>query len=322
MKKLIVFGFMAMEMMAMDFTKEIGVKYRSDSEDYNLPISLKLNGSQSFDKFYTEIEVKNSIEKSSKTEKIDYDFQVSKAYGEYYGEKYTLTLGRQTISWGNAFIFNRLNSLNQINILNPTEKNSFLDGVKLKVNVGDSQRLEAIVFENNDSFENYALRYTRLMATTELMLNYIKREKDMKNPRDKGINDIIIDVKGDLLVGLWGQYSYNFDRDKNSYLLGVDYSFAPFDKTLYLLLESSYEEENKLFLNYFRYNYSINDWNSLSGGILFKEGEKVVTTSINHKLNDFVELNLSHIYLDSSSYKQLMQIKGDNTIELEIKAVF
>ena len=322
MKKLIIFGFMAMEMMAMDFTKEIGVKYRSDSEDYNLPISLKLNGSQSFDKFYTEIEVKNSIEKSSKTEKIDYDFQVSKAYGEYYGEKYTLTLGRQTISWGNAFIFNRLNSLNQINILNPTEKNSFLDGVKLKVNVGDSQRLEAIVFENNDSFENYALRYTRLMATTELMLNYIKREKDMKNPRDKGINDIIIDVKGDLLVGLWGQYSYNFDRDKNSYLLGVDYSFAPFDKTLYLLLESSYEEENKLFLNYFRYNYSINDWNSLSGGILFKEGEKVVTTSINHKLNDFVELNLSHIYLDSSSYKQLMQIKGDNTIELEIKAVF
>lgn len=322
MKKLIIFGIMAMEMMAMDFTKEIGVKYRSDSEDYNLPISLKLNGSQSFDKFYTEIEVKNSIEKSSKTEKIDYDFQVSKAYGEYYGEKYTLTLGRQTISWGNAFIFNRLNSLNQINILNPTEKNSFLDGVKLKVNVGDSQRLEAIVFENNDSFENYALRYTRLMATTELMLNYIKREKDMKNPRDKGINDIIIDVKGDLLVGLWGQYSYNFDRDKNSYLLGVDYSFAPFDKTLYLLLESSYEEENKLFLNYFRYNYSINDWNSLSGGILFKEGEKVVTTSINHKLNDFVELNLSHIYLDSSSYKQLMQIKGDNTIELEIKAVF
>ena len=322
MKKLIIFGIMAMEMMAMDFTKEIGVKYRSDSEDYNLPISLKLNGSQSFDKFYTEIEVKNSIEKSSKTEKIDYDFQVSKAYGEYYGEKYTLTLGRQTISWGNAFIFNRLNSLNQINILNPTEKNSFLDGVKLKVNVGDSQRLEAIVFENNDNFENYALRYTRLMATTELMLNYIKREKDMKNPRDKGINDIIIDVKGDLLVGLWGQYSYNFDRDKNSYLLGVDYSFAPFDKTLYLLLESSYEEENKLFLNYFRYNYSINDWNSLSGGILFKEGEKVVTTSINHKLNDFVELNLSHIYLDSSSYKQLMQIKGDNTIELEIKAVF
>lgn len=322
MKKLIIFGFMAMEMMAMDFTKEIGVKYRSDSEDYNLPISLKLNGSQSFDKFYTEIEVKNSIEKSSKTEKIDYDFQVSKAYGEYYGEKYTLTLGRQTISWGNSFIFNRLNSLNQINILNPTEKNSFLDGVKLKVNVGDSQRLEAIVFENNDNFENYALRYTRLMATTELMLNYIKREKDMKNPRDKGINDIIIDVKGDLLVGLWGQYSYNFDRDKNSYLLGVDYSFAPFDKTLYLLLESSYEEENKLFLNYFRYNYSINDWNSLSGGILFKEGEKVVTTSINHKLNDFVELNLSHIYLDSSSYKQLMQIKGDNTIELEIKAVF
>ena len=322
MKKLIIFGIMAMEMMAMDFTKEIGVKYRSDSEDYNLPISLKLNGSQSFDKFYTEIEVKNSIEKSSKIEKIDYDFQVSKAYGEYYGEKYTLTLGRQTISWGNAFIFNRLNSLNQINILNPTEKNSFLDGVKLKVNVGDSQRLEAIVFENNDSFENYALRYTRLMDTTELMLNYIKREKDMKNPRDKGINDIIIDVKGDLLVGLWGQYSYNFDRDKNSYLLGVDYSFAPFDKTLYLLLESSYEEENKLFLNYFRYNYSINDWNSLSGGILFKEGEKVVTTSINHKLNDFVELNLSHIYLDSSSYKQLMQIKGDNTIELEIKAVF
>lgn len=158
------------------------------------------------------------------------------------------------------------------------------------------------------------------------MLNYIKKNTDLKVEGSESANDIILDLKGDLGIGIWTQCAYSFDNKKNFYLMGIDYSFAINEKTLYLLYEGSYDENKDLFLNYGRYEYGFNEWNSLKGGLLNQEKNNLLTTTINHKLNDNLELNLSYIYVyldnDSQIGKKLSSTYSRNNIELEIKAIF
>lgn len=309
MKKIISLFLLTSSLWALDFSTEIGVKYKSDFAASTLPISMKLTGNYSADNFYGELQV------TGDEDKLD----LGKVYGEIYKDKLTLTFGRQPISWGNAFIFNRLNSLTNLNMLNPNEKNTNLDGIKIKYSLNDSSRVEGMVFSINDNSDNYALRYTTLIKNYEIMANYIKKNKEGQSP---AVNDIILDVKGDLLVGLWFQYAYGIDTEKSFYLLGSDYSLNLAENTLYLLWEGSYDESNSLLLNYFRYTYSFNDWTGLSGGLLLRENEKAISTTLNHKLNDNVEVNLSHIYTDSNVFKKMNNYKNSNAIEFEMKAVF
>jgi len=215
-----------------------------------------------------------------------------------------------------------MNVLTSVNILNPGEKDNTLDGIKIKYNLAKDSKLEAVVFNVNTA-DNYGLKYSTVLDNYEYQLSYIKKEKlDQLSNKEEKINDLIFEFKGDLVLGLWAQVAHSFEYDKNNYVLGVDYSFAPFDKTLYLLWEGNYSEKTELLLNYFRYNYNFNQWTSLNGGILAKENEQVITTSVNHKLNDAVELNLSYIFLNSEMYKNIMNISSDNKIELQLKAVF
>lgn len=306
MKKILGFLILGVQLLALDFTTEIDSKYQTDFKTSSIPINLKLTSNYSSNNIYSEFQ----IEGDNITNTLD----LSKAYGEVYKDKLTLTFGRQPISWGNAYIFNRLNSITRVNILNPSEKTSTLDGIKFKYALADSSRLEAIVFEENDASDNYALRYSFLVKNYELMFNYL-------NKNDK-TNEIIFDLKGDMVVGIWTQYAYSFETNSSFYLLGTDYSFSFFDKTLYLLWEGSYDENKSLLLNYFRYNYGFSDWTSLNGGLLVYKDQSVLTTTLNHKLNDEVELNLSYVYIDSLLYQNLTKNSAKNKIELQIKAVF
>lgn len=309
MNKIIMLILLSSSIWALDFSTEINSKYKSDFATSTAPLNLKLTGNYTGDNFYGELQILGN----------ESQVEIGKAYGEVYKSRLTLSFGRQPISWGNAFIFNRLNSLTSLNLLNPNEKNGVLDGIKVKYNLNDSSRVEAMVFNVKDESDNYALRYTTLIKNYEFMANYIKKNKEDSVP---AINDIIFDIKGDLGVGIWVQYAYGIDNKKSFYLLGSDYSFNLADKTLYLLWEGSYNESSELLLNYFRYSYSFNDWTGLSGGLLLQESDKAINTTLNHKLNDQVELNLSHIYTDSEMFKKMNNYKNNNAVELEIKAVF
>ena len=312
MKKMIFLGLLALKIYALDFQTEIDTKYISDFKESTTPISLKLTGQYSDNNIFSEFQVKGTED----------ELTMTKAYGEAYKDKFTYTFGRMPISWGNAYIFNRMNALTGVNIVNPGEKDNTLDGLKIKYTTANNSKTEAVVF-NVNSADNYALKQSFLIKNYELQLNYIKREKtNPLNPSEEKINDLIFEFKGDLIAGVWGQVARSFEYNKNYYVLGADYSFSPFDKTLYLLWEGSYSEKTELLLNYFRYSFTFNEWNSLSGGLLVKEGEQVVTTTFNRKINDALELNLSHIYLNSEMYKKLMKIDSENKIELQLKAVF
>lgn len=318
MKKILSFLTLGATLFALDFSSEIDTKYKTDFSGSEIPISLKVTGAYSDDSTYAQFEIKGD----NSTENIT----LNKAYVEIYKDKFIYTAGRQPISWGNAFIFNKLNSLTAVNILNPNEKISTLDGLKLRYNLEDSSRAELMVFDVNGSSDNYALRYTTLIKSSELMINYIKKDKDPTNKSSEDINDIILDVKGDLLVGLWVQFAYNLDNNKSFYLIGSDYSYSLFEKTLYVLWEGSYDDNKELLLNYFRYSYGFNDWDSLTGGLMLEEQNKILTTTFSHKLNDQTELNLSHIYTYSDKDSKLVKSGSfnypKNSIEVQIKAVF
>lgn len=313
MKKLLVFCLLLINIYAVNFQTEIDAKYQSDFEESTLPISLKLTGNYLDDNIFSEFQIKGSEE----------DLLLIKAYGEIYKDKFTYTFGRQPVSWGNSYIFNKMNVLTSVNILNPGEKDNTLDGIKIKYNLPKDSKLEAVVFNVNTA-DNYGLKYSTVVDNYEYQLSYIKKEKqDQLSNKEEKINDLIFEFKGDLVLGLWGQVAHSFEYDKNNYVLGADYSFAPFDKTLYLLWEGNYSEKTELLLNYFRYNYNFNQWTSLNGGILAKENEQVITTSVNHKLNDAVELNLSYIKVNmDKETKKYMEINFENKIELQLKAVF
>lgn len=312
MKKLFLFWLLAINIYSINFQTEVDAKYQNDFEESILPISLKLTGNYLDDNIFSEFQIKGSED----------DLLLTKAYGEIYKNKLTYTFGRQPISWGNSYIFNKMNVLTSVNILNPGEKDNTLDGMKIKYNLSNDSKLEGIVFNVNTA-DNYGLKYSTLIDNYDFQLSYIKKEKlDPSNIKEEEINDLIFEFKGDLILGLWGQIAHSFEYDKNYYVLGSDYSVSLFDKTLYLLWEGNYSEKTELLLNYFRYSYNFSEWTSLSGGILAKENEQVVTTSVNHKLNDAVELNFSHIFLNSEMYKNLMKINSENKIELQLKAVF
>lgn len=312
MKKIFFMLIILYSLEALEFQSEIESKYQTDFEKSQIPIFFSLNAVYRENDTYSEFKIKGSKE----------DLKLEKAYSEIYTGNYTLTFGRQPVSWGNSYIFNRMNSLTGINILNPKEKNNTLDGLKIKYTGLNNEKTEFVVFDVNKA-NNYALRQSVLVKNYELQINYIKKEKsNLSAPLDEDINDLIFEFKGDLLLGIWGQIAHSFQYDKNYYVLGLDYNFPFFQKNLYLLWEGTYSEKNKLFLNYFRYNIPFNQWTSLSGGLLISEGEQVLTTSINHKINDIVELNLSQIYADSESYKKLMGLNTRNSLELQLKAVF
>ena len=317
MKKWISYFLLATSVFSLDFSTEIDATYQTDFSSNNTPVTLKLNGEHSTDNIYGQFEIKAD----SETEELE----LTKAYAETYKRNSTLTFGRQPISWGNAYIFNRLNNLTSINILNPNEKTATLDGIKLKHSIGNS-RVEGIVFNVNDSSDNYALRYTTLIKNSELMLNYVKKEADLEVAGSESTNDFILDFKGDLGVGIWTQFSYSFDTHKNFYLLGIDYSLTLFDQTLYLLNENSYDSNKELLLNYFRYEYGFNEWTGIKGGLMIQEKNSILTTTVSHKLNDEIEINLSHIFTNldeaSSVGSKLKNTYSKNNLELQIKAVF
>ena len=62
------------------------------------------------------------------------------------------------------------------------------------------------------------------------------------------------------------------------------------------------------------------------GGLMIQEKNSILTTTISHKLNDEIEINLSHIFTNldevSSVGSKLKNTYSKNNLELQIKAVF
>jgi hypothetical protein len=66
------------------------------------------------------------------------------------------------------------------------------------------------------------------------------------------------------------------------------------------------------------------DWNQC--GLMIQKKISILTTTVSHKLNDEIEINLSHIFTNfdeaSSIGSKLKNTYSKNNLELQIKAVF
>ena len=80
---------------------------------------------------------------------------------------------------------------------------------------------------------------------------------------------VVLETKGDLIAGVWGQISYDRYDTESLYnlVLGVDYNFDLYQKNIYTALEGIYNKEGGGI--YLTYNLRINESFEFYQGYLF-----------------------------------------------------
>lgn len=321
MKKIIISLLFASSLSALDFSAELKSSYRLENfEESSTPIEAKLFANYGEEDFFTEFAI---IANGSEENPVE----IYRAYVELYKDDLTISLGRQMLLWGNTFIFNGANVFNKIDIEDPRAESIGVDSLRLKYNLTDLSRAEAIVFDNGVSNDNYGFRYTFTLSNFEVMANYLNYKKEY--PVGNSLvsmrsEDIVLEVKGDIGIGIWSQYinkRVEDMEDKNSIVLGGDYSFDINGNFLYTVAESIYLIEDKKASFYLMYNYTLGDDIVWSQGTIF-DGEfesKFITNNLTYVYNDYVDIKIAYNYYDNFSG---VGLTTNNTSKLKDEVVF
>ncbi len=321
MKKIIISLLLASSLNALDFSAELKSSYRLENfKESNSPIEAKLFANYGEEDFFSEFAI---IATGNEEKPVD----VYRAYVELYKDNLTISLGRQMLLWGNTFIFNGANVFNKVDIENPKAESIGIDSLRLKYNVSDLSRAEAIVFDNGVSNDNYGLRYTFTFSNFEFMANYLNYKKEY--PIENNLiplrsEDIILEVKGDIGIGIWSQYKnkrIENMEDKNSVVLGGDYSFDINGNFLYTVAESIYLIEDKKASFYLMYNYTLREDIMWSQGTIFDRDfeSTFLTNNLTYVYNDYIDIKIAYNYYDNFSGNGLTAM---NTSKLKDEIVF
>ncbi|WP_372714611.1 hypothetical protein, partial [Ilyobacter sp.] len=250
-----------------------------------------------------------------------------RSYVELYGDSLTFSAGRQMIVWGSAYIFNGADVFNEVDIENPRSDKDGLDSVRIKYNSKNMSRLESVIFKNSERDDNIGARYTFLVDNYEFMANYF--HYDRKNNMGESVKneDIVLEVKGDLGIGVWSQLIHrNSDvSDQNSVVLGGDYSFDIGGNLLYTLAETIYIKEEDRGAVYLMYNYVVSEDIEVFQSLLVdgKISYLYLRSGVTYKLNDYFNFQVSYNYYNN--FRGLNYIQGeefDSELVLEIKGFF
>lgn len=320
MKKLILGLLLTASIYPVDFDVEITGNYRLENFEENaMPIEAKLSTSYGEDNFYTELSL---IGSSTSETPLD----LYRAYVELYKDNLTITLGRQMISWGSAYIFNGANAFNKIDIENPKAEPLGVDALKLKYNFTEFSRGELVAFDNGVDSNNFGARYTFLVGNFELMGNYINHKSELGG--GMRTEDIILEFKGDYGIGIWSQYINKRIEGidpVNSIVVGGDYSFDAKGNTLYTVAETFFTIDEDSTHFYLMYNYPLREDMTWQQSAVFdgKLDSYFISTNITYLYNDYVDLKLSYNHYDDFSGLGMTTTDTshlEDEISLEIRA--
>jgi hypothetical protein len=261
--------------------------------------------------FYTELSLIGE-------EGADPAVDIYRGYLEYYIDDLTLSAGRQTISWGHAYIFNLSDVFNEIDIEDPKSDKRGLDSIRFKYSLSDMSRLEFIGFKTHEKDENFAGRYTFLIDDFEVMVNYFQITE--LSPLTKTIEKnkkFVLEAKGDLIVGVWGQISYDkYETDDlHTLVAGIDYNFDLYQKNIYTALEGFYNNEGGGV--YLTYNLRINESFEFYQGCLVIDDGGYLNTTLNYIYNDYVNFEFAYNYYHNfEKYGYLTQEEKKLTSEI------
>ncbi len=314
----------ATDSFSAEFWGEVKSEYRIENlEDSSFPLEAKLGTEFSGDDFYSEFAI---IGKSTGS---DESVDVYRAHVELYNDKLTLAMGRQKLVWGSAFIFNLTDVFNVVDIEDPRSEKIGTDSISLKYNTTDMSRLEAVIFKNDLSNNNFGSRYTFLFGDFEFMLNYLNYKESVFDNEESRRNDLIFEFKGDVEVGVWAQLEqYWKDSDSGSTaVVGTDYTFDVMQKTLYTLAEGIYDFGEKAAAVYLMYRYDFSDLASFNQSALInpKGGSFFISSYLGYIFNDYITTkagvnfysDMEQFGFETSEGKQL-----DNELFLEMKLFF
>lgn len=312
MKIFILFFFMTQLCLSVEYLSELRVDYSLQNYQENYwyykgIIGLRHDGED----FYTEFSLIGE-------EGADPAIDLYRGYLEYYIDDLTLSAGRQTISWGHSYIFNLSDVFNQIDIEDPKSDKRGLDSIRFKYSLSDMSRLELIGFKSDEKDENFAGRYTFLIDDFEVMMNYfyITVPSPITNKIEKN-ERIVLEVKGDMIVGVWGQISYDRYETDDLYTLvtGIDYNFDLYQKNVYTALEGFYNKEGGG--TYFTYNLRINESFEFYQGCLLIGDGVYLNTTLNYIYNDYMNFEFTYNYYHNfEKYGYLTEDNKELTSEI------
>jgi len=239
-------------------------------------------------------------------------------YLEYYSGDLTLSGGRQRISWGHGYIFNLSDVFNEVDIEDPGSEKRGVDSLRLRYSTGDMSRLEFVGFKTDEKDENFAGRYTFLWENYEFMANYFNTvEVSPVSGKAEKNERYVLEVKGDMVIGVWSQVSYaEFEGDKvYTLVLGGDYNFDLYGMALYTAAEGIFSEESSGI--YLTYRLRIDEAFEFYQGYIFSQGSRYINSTLNYIYNDYVNFEVAYNYyhgFDELGYTT----KGGGTLRHEV----
>lgn len=312
----IVFSVLTLTIQAVEFSGEISVERESDNISETEYISeAKLGLQYEEDNMFSEITI--SADSSDEEQEVE----IYRAYTELYNDRLSLSLGRQKIVWGSAFLFNMSDVMSTPDPSDPSADKAGTDSIKLKYSTEDMARLELLAFSNDVEGDNLALRYTFLINNFELMFNYFDYKTEILS-QTKEIKRGVIEFKGDILLGLWSQFVFQeMDSENYEYLvLGSDYSFEINERTFYILAEGLYNNNSENALIYLNYNYTFSEDISFGQSYVgaFENNAGILYNSLEYLFNDYVTIELGiNFYNNIEEFSGLSEVSFDDDLENE-----
>ncbi len=217
-------------------------------------------------------------------------------YAVFYPDNSKIILGRFLPDWSKGKIFKPLDIFNYKSYFNRYLNNTGIDGFSGKFYLTDLSSIE-FIYTYNIKVKNFGKylygdsaeethSFTGLNFESHFFSfdnNYIYL-KDIAN----GMNFIGTAIKGDLIIGIWGELLYGFNSDNTKKILsaaaGADYSFF---KHYVLSIEYYYSENGYFDYNFYEYSmYSNND----------TQTEKYFAGNIDYLLSDAGSIGAGIIY--------------------------
>ncbi len=291
MKKLILLLLIFRGALALEPFLELEGEYRLQNYKENRWYYKSIGGLKHWgEDYYTEISLIGE-------EGEDPEVAFYTGYLEYYAGDLTLSGGRQRISWGHGFIFNLSDVFNEIDIEDPGSEGRGVDSLRVRYSLREMSRLELVGFKTDEKDENFAGRYTFLWEDYEFMVNYFNTvEISPVSGKGEKVERYVLEVKGDMVIGVWGQLSYAEFEDDDSYalVLGGDYNFDLYGKNLYTAIEGIVSQESSGV--YLTYRLRIDEAYEFYQGYIFTQGRQYINSTLSYTYNDYVTFELAYNY--------------------------
>lgn len=135
-------------------------------------------------------------------------------------KNFDIYIGRQLIKFGEGTIFSPLDPFSKIDFNDILLSRYGIDAIRTKISLSNTEYFETIFLpKENFKYKDITSRlgFTIYNYDISTMIYYYNKSN---------IKSFGFSFKGDLLLGLYGEYIYYFKDDINfySYLLGLDYS--------------------------------------------------------------------------------------------------